>query len=169
MRRLRGLLMAATLVAAPAGAVAGPRHKADPKSDDAEGETFQWQMATGRARLGVTVIGLTPELRTHFGASEKQGVLVGHVEPRSAAAAAGLAVGDVLIAVKGVDVDSAGDVLRALAKVKKDETVDLTVIRDHKQLTLTAKLLNDPGPVMRNEVPAWMKEWFESIPRPDYS
>jgi membrane-associated protease RseP (regulator of RpoE activity) len=169
MRRLQGLLIMAAMMAAPAGAVAGPHRDKGPKSDDAQSETFEWQMSTGRARLGVTVIGLTPELRTHFGATEKQGVLVGHVEEKSAAAAAGLAVGDVLIEVKGVDVDSARDVLRALAKVKKDETVDLTVIRDHKQLTLTAKMLNDPGPVNMNELPSWIRDWFKSVPRPDYS
>lgn len=163
MRRLHALLLLAGLMAAPTSAVAGP----EPKTDGWT-ETFSWSMSSGRARLGVMAIGLTPELRRHFGAPEGKGVLVGRVEPNSAAAAAGLAVGDVLTEVKGTAVDSAADVLSALESSKKNETVTLSVIRDRKPLTLNAKLLNDPGPgpssTMRDEWPSWIKKWFDSVP-----
>jgi len=170
MRRLQGLLMAATLMAAPAGAVAGPGDKSpDTKSDDSTGESFHWSMSTSRARLGVMVIGLTPELRTHFGAPAGKGVLVARVEPKSSAAAAGLAVGDILTDVRGTGIDSAEEVLDALATAKKDDVVSLSVIRDKKPLTLSAKMMNDPAPASMRDMalPPWVKEWFQhSWPAP---
>jgi membrane-associated protease RseP (regulator of RpoE activity) len=153
-------------MAAPTSAVAGP----DDTKTDGWTETFEWSMSSGRARLGVMAIGLTPELRKHFGAPEGKGVLIGRVEPGSAAATAGLAVGDVLIEVKGTAVDSAADVLAALESSKKHDTVTLQVIRDRKPLALKAKLVNDPGPgpasMLRDQWPSWIRKWFDAVPTP---
>lgn len=163
MRRLHVLLLTAGLLAAPASAVAGPDRRIEiPPSDD----TFEWSMSTGRARLGVMVIGLTPELRSHFGAPADRGVLVGKVQPGSAAASAGLTVGDVLLEVQGDRVESAFDVLSALGERKKGDTVTLSVIRERKPLTLTARLTEDGArrPTMR--WPRWIEDWFESMPDP---
>jgi len=171
MRPLHALLVTASLLAAPTSALAGPD---DPKSDDSSNETFEWSMSTSHARLGVMVIGLTPELRKHFGAPDDRGVMIGRLEPKSAAAAAGLAVGDILTEVKGDKVDSAADVLSILSRSKKGETVNLSLVRDRKPLTLSAKMLNDPGPTMSMEPgwPSWFQEWLKSRPdlwgpRPD--
>jgi predicted metalloprotease with PDZ domain len=169
MRRLHALLIAG-LMAAPMSAVAGPKNDNDTNADDSapqtQTQTFEWSTVTGRARLGVMVMGLTPELREHFGAPADKGVLIARVEPKSAAAAAGLAVGDIVTDVKGESIESAGDVLSALADAKKNDSVPLTVIRDHKSLTLSAKMLNDPGPAMMNQprMPDWVKELFEDGP-----
>lgn len=164
MRRLHALLIAG-LLTAPASALASPDAPA-PKSDDPTTQTFEWSMSTSRARLGVMVIGLTPELRTHLGAPSDRGVIVGRVEPHSAAAAAGLAVGDVITTVKGEAVDDGGDVLAALASSKKGDTVSIAVIRDRKPLTLSAKLVNDAGPTSMSNAPwpAWIREWFQRGP-----
>ncbi|HWU87647.1 MAG TPA: PDZ domain-containing protein [Kofleriaceae bacterium] len=156
--------MTASLMAAPASAIAKPH---DRRPDDSWTETYAWSTATSRGRLGVMVIGLTPELRSHFGAPSDRGVLIGRVEPKSAAATAGLAVGDILTAVRGKAVDSAADVLSVLAKAKKDDTVSLSVIRDRKPLTLSAKMLDDPPPPMvKAPWPGWMKDWFDAFPAP---
>ncbi|NVB81609.1 MAG: PDZ domain-containing protein [Kofleriaceae bacterium] len=173
MRRLHALLIAG-LMAAPLSAVAAPNNDNDTNSDDSsqsedsapQTQTFEWSTVTGRARLGVMVMGLTPELREHFGAPADKGVIIARVEPKSAAAAAGLAVGDIVTDVKGESIDSAGDVLSALSDAKKNESVPLIVIRDHKSLTLSAKMLNDPGPAMMNQprMPDWVKEMFENGP-----
>lgn len=146
MRRLHALLMTAGLMAAPLSAVAGPDST---KPDEPSTETFEWSTTPSRARLGAMVMGLTPELREHFGAPADKGVMVARVEPNSSAAAAGLAVGDILTDVKGESVDSAIDVLSALATTKKNETVSISVIRDHKAVTLTAKMTNEP-PMMHD-------------------
>jgi membrane-associated protease RseP (regulator of RpoE activity) len=169
MRRLHALLVLGGLMAAPASAVAGPDQK---NPDEPWTETFEWSMSTGRARLGVMVVGITPELRKHFGAPEDRGVMIGRIEKDSAAAAAGLAVGDIVTEVKGVPVDSAADVLSALAQSKKNDTVSISVIRDRRPLTISAKMLNDPGPaptMMRGRGPMWhkrMMELFKDLPDP---
>ncbi len=169
MRRLHALLIAG-LMAAPLSAIAGPDTTTDKNTDpnsDEQTETFTWSTVTGRARLGVMVMGLTPELREHFGAAKDKGVMVAKVEPKSAAAAAGLQVGDIVTDVKGESVDSAGDVLSALSDAKKNENVAIVVIRDRKPLTLSAKMQNDPGPrQMMNEPrwPDWVQEFFDSGP-----
>lgn len=167
MRRLHVLLMTAGLLAAPASAVAGPSPRIEPpRPDDKQGETFEWSMATSRARLGIMVIGLTSELREHFGAPADRGVLVGRVQPGSAAAEAGLAVGDVLVEVDGDRVESALDVLSTLADRKQGDRVSLSVIRNRKPLTLTARMADDGGRAPTFRWPKWIEEWFESMPDP---
>src|SRR2546425_8997037 len=56
------------------------------------------------AWVGLTVQDLSPELAQHFGA--RKGVVVAEVEPKSPAAAGGLAQGDVVTGVDGRDVRS---------------------------------------------------------------
>lgn len=169
MRRLHALLMTAGLMAAPVSAVAGP-DKQDTNSNDPQTQTFEWSMSTGRARLGVMVMGLTPELREHFGAPKDKGVMVARVEPSSSASAAGVQVGDIVTDVRGEPVDSAVDVLDALSEAKKNDSVAISVIRDHKPLALSAKMLNDPGPKMPKmmmgepEWPDWVQDFFDSGP-----
>lgn len=79
--------------------------------DDPESTASQ----TGQPRLGVIVMGLTPELRRFFGVPNDRGVLIARVEPSSAAARAGLQVGDVLVRVGRQPARSASDVVQALA------------------------------------------------------
>jgi membrane-associated protease RseP (regulator of RpoE activity) len=71
-----------------------------------------------RGYLGVQLVELTPELREHYGATAEHGVLVGKVEPGSPAEAAGLRVGDVIVALDGESIDGSWDVrhhVRALS------------------------------------------------------
>lgn len=69
----------------------------------------------GQPRLGVMVMGLTPELRRFFGVPNDRGVLIAKVEAGSAAERAGLQVGDVLVRVGRQPARSANDVVQALA------------------------------------------------------
>jgi membrane-associated protease RseP (regulator of RpoE activity) len=137
------LLIMAGLVAAPVGAAAGPTDKPDP--DDRSVEVFEWSM--GKGRLGMTVMGLTPGLRTHFGATARSGMLVGAVTPDSPAARAGVRVGDVIVETNHQLVDDVGDIRASLAKSKQGEVVEIHVIRDRKPLTLRATLVDDPSPM----------------------
>lgn len=166
MRRLQALLMAVGLLAAPTSAVAGPS-ETNPETRRAETA----QVAPSKARLGVLVITMTPELRRHLGAPEGKGVLVGRVEPGSAAAAAGVRVGDVLTDVKGTGVDAADDVVAALAGVGKDARVSLAIVRDRKPMSLTATMTATPGPQSLNDLPwpRWMKEWVDALPDDPWS
>jgi membrane-associated protease RseP (regulator of RpoE activity) len=162
MRRFHALLIAAGLAAMPASAAAGP--STDSWSSPQIFEKYEF--STSRGRLGVMVMSLTPELRKHFGAAEDRGVLVAHVEPGTPAAAAGIAVGDVIVSVRGRAIGGAADVLTALADVPKDQNVAVDIVRDKQPLSLQATLANDAS--SRATDPAWirMPQWLRDMMKP---
>ena len=90
--------------------------------------------------LGVATTELTPELRAHFGVPEAAGVLVARVVDDSAAAAAGVRVGDILTAVGEQSIDSTGDLIRAVRGLEPGTAVDLELWRDGSLQTLGATL-----------------------------
>jgi len=94
--------------------------------------------------LGVSLIGITPELRAHYGAPSDAGVLVGRVEKDSAAAKAGFEVGDIVTSVGGERTESPGDVMRALRGHRKGDSVKIDVLRNRSTKTLTATLEERP-------------------------
>ncbi|MBX3154772.1 MAG: PDZ domain-containing protein [Deltaproteobacteria bacterium] len=138
MRRFQALLVVASMAAGPAVALANsPR---DPGVTIERHEVF-----TSKGRLGVMLMSLTPELRRYMGAAEDRGVLVARVEPGSAAEAAGLSVGDVIVEARGRAVDGASDVLAALAEVKKGQEAEVQVVRDKQPLTVQVTMTEDPS------------------------
>jgi membrane-associated protease RseP (regulator of RpoE activity) len=90
--------------------------------------------------LGVRLIGITEELRTHYGAPKDAGVLVAEVESDSPAARAGILVGDVLTTVDGERVTSTWDVSRAVRRKKGGETVEVELVRGRASRKLTVTL-----------------------------
>jgi membrane-associated protease RseP (regulator of RpoE activity) len=158
MRRFRALLIAAGFAAAPVGAIAEPSRPGPPPTV----ERFEW--STSKGRLGVMVIGVTPELRKHLGAAENRGVLVARVEPGSAAAIAGLRVGDVIVEVHDRGIESTSDVLSALAGVNKGQDVSLKIVRDKKPITLNATLTDDPPP--KFPASSWLRDFMRSFTGP---
>ena len=138
MRRSLLVLMT-VLMSAPLVAVAAPG--VPPKQQE-----FHWSFSSEKGRLGIMVMGLTGELRTHFGAPDDCGLMVGHVEPGSAAAAAGVQVGDIITTVEGRPAREAGDVISAIAKIKKGGAVAIEAMRDGKPVTLRATLTDAPMP-----------------------
>ena len=92
------------------------------------------------AYLGVELTELTPELRIHFGVPDDRGVMIGRVEEDSPAAAAGLAVGDIITAIDGEPVDSTWDLGIAVRRHDGGDAVGLEVWRDGRALDLTATL-----------------------------
>lgn len=92
-----------------------------------------------RGRLGATLMPISDQLAEYFGV--KQGVLVSTVTPDSPAARAGLKAGDVLTAVNGRSVEAVSDVSRLLRESSSDGKVELRVMRERKEVTLNATLL----------------------------
>lgn len=158
MRRLHALLIAAGLAAAPSRALA----------DEPSTHTFEWSMTSSKGRLGLLVIGLTPELRTHYGAPPDRGVLVGRVDPSSAASAAGITVGDILVEVRGQPVDDGADVLAALAGAKKGDAVPIGVLRGKQRVSLTAKLTDDATPTPLGATSRDLDFWKKAFPPFDW-
>jgi S1-C subfamily serine protease len=91
-----------------------------------------------RGRLGVGVLDLSPELAQHFGA--KQGVLVNTVAADSAAAKAGIKVGDVITSVNGKPVDDAGELRESLWDDEAATKAKVGVVRGGKEMTLEVTL-----------------------------
>lgn len=160
MRRIPALLCVAGLAAAPASAAASPSSPPHSSAYMQTVEKSEW--ATSKGRLGVMVMGLTPELRTHFGAPNDRGVLVAHVDPASPAAAAGIAVGDVIVEVDGQKVEAAPDVLSALADIDKGEHAKIEVLRDRKARTLDATLADNAGANTTWSLP-WLRHWLKPL------
>jgi len=98
-------------------------------------------------RLGVTVTPLTEQLASFFGVT--RGVLVSEVTPGSAGEMAGLKAGDVIISVAGQSVSEPRDVVRGLRQAEAGTNVDIRVMRDRKELTLTANIPERQRPVSR--------------------
>jgi serine protease Do len=89
-----------------------------------------------RRRLGV---GLAPahvarRLRRAVGLPERDGLLVREVEEGSAAAAAGIAEGDLIVAVGGRSIASADDLFDALGT---DGALEIGLVRGAEELTVT--------------------------------
>jgi len=99
---------------------------------------FEFPDSAARSRLGVTVQELTPELAAYFGAAD--GVLVSSVVADSPASRSGITAGDVITAVDGRSIASAGDLVRELRTASTDGEVSLGIVRDKKATTVSAKV-----------------------------
>jgi serine protease Do len=149
MRKLSACLLAATLSVVPAVASADPAPSVV--------EHMEWSSGP---RLGVMIMGLTNELRVHFGAPSDRGVLVARVEQGSAAAKAGVKVGDVLVAVRGEPVRDADDVISALSAIDKSDKVKVDIVRDKKAMTLDATVTATASRESSLPARSWFRDMF---------
>lgn len=97
-----------------------------------------WFSGLSSAYLGVELVGLTPELRIHFGVPDDRGVMVARVEEESPAAKAGLAVGDVITELEGESIETAWDLSLAVRQHEPGDEVGLEVWRDGRPLQFEA-------------------------------
>ena len=92
------------------------------------------------ARLGVMLQDLNQSLAESFGLQRPDGALVSNVDPDTAAARAGLKAGDVITALDGRPVVTAGDVSSRIGLAAPGQKVKLTVWRDHGSREIVAML-----------------------------
>jgi serine protease Do len=92
------------------------------------------------ARLGVTVQEIDQSLAESFGLARPEGALIAQVHSGSAAAAAGLKAGDVVMEVSGEPVVRSGDLSSRIGLASPGDTVRLKIWRDKAALEVTAKL-----------------------------
>src|SRR5690606_13389579 len=93
-----------------------------------------------RGRLGIMIQDLTPDLAQALGLSRSAGALVARVDEGSPAERAGIRSGDVVIAVNGRPVSSSRDLRNAIGLMRTGTKVELTILRDGKEETVTAVL-----------------------------
>jgi serine protease Do/serine protease DegQ len=91
-----------------------------------------------RGMLGVIMQNLTPELSRAFGLDLHRGVVISQVIEDTAAEAAGLKVGDVVISINGTPVKSASAMRNIVGLLRVGEEMSITVIREGQQLTMKA-------------------------------
>lgn len=100
-------------------------------------------VATGKAshgRLGVVIQDLNQGLAESFGLDRPDGALVSKVSPDSAAAAAGLKPGDVILEVNGEPVQRSGSLSSRVGLSAPGDKVRLKVWRDKSAREIEAKL-----------------------------
>jgi serine protease DegQ len=83
-----------------------------------------------RGRLGVRIQDLTPELSDALSLDISRGAVITRIESGSPAEDAGLAPGDVVVAVDGDEIASTADLRNRVALVRVGSEITLTVVRE---------------------------------------
>jgi serine protease Do len=91
-----------------------------------------------RGYLGIYLQELTPDLASSLGLKDSRGILVSDVMEDSAAAAAGLKQGDVILALDGKDVRDVGSFRNSISSMPPDTKITLRILRDGKEKTIKA-------------------------------
>jgi serine protease DegQ len=97
------------------------------------------------AFLGVTPADLTPELAQRFGIDAEGGVVVLTTSPGTAADAAGLQAGDLIVAADGEALRRVEDLLALLRQRSPGDTLALRILRGGQELALSATLTDRPA------------------------
>lgn len=116
-----------------------------------------------RPQLGVQVIQPTAELRQHLGSSENLGILVGKVLPGTVAEAAGVQVGDLIVAVNDDEITNARDLTRALQR-RSGQDITLEVVRDGRTVMLDATLAADEDRDSRGPIQPMRRQLDQATP-----
>ncbi len=98
-----------------------------------------------RPWLGARLTAVTQEQARALGLPRPEGVIVAALYPRSAGERAGLRNGDLILSVAGTQVRDEGGVRYQFATQRPGSRVPLVVMRDGRQMTLTANAEAPPG------------------------
>lgn len=99
-----------------------------------------------RAYLGINYIPITADVAQHYKLAVKKGAYVYNgtdqvaVAANSPAAKAGIKDKDIITKVGGIEVGDRGSVASLVAEYAPDDTIELTILRDNKVITVSAKL-----------------------------
>lgn len=93
-----------------------------------------------RGFLGVRVVELSDDMRSHIGDRALEGVVVTEVVASSPAESAGIVPGDVITDFATRQVRSVSSLLETVGKTKPGDVVTVTYIRDSKQLTSDVRI-----------------------------
>jgi membrane-associated protease RseP (regulator of RpoE activity) len=115
-----------------------------PRDRGPGGQPFEFE-PSNQPYLGVNFRMITPELRAQEDLDEEQGALIVEVVPGSPADEAGLRRGDIIHAVDGALVNENHHLAELIESYKPGESVELTVIRNGRRITIDVELGLRPG------------------------
>lgn len=104
-----------------------------------------------RGQLGVIVQPVTSDIAQAMELKEIRGVIINQVQSGSAADAAGLKQGDVILALNGAAVSDSNELRNRIAATQPGTDVTLDVLRDGRQQQLHAKLGEYKAPAAQGE------------------
>ena len=93
-----------------------------------------------RARLGVTVQGVTPEIAENLGLKQASGAIVSNVGEGSAAEKAGIKRGDIIQSFNGLPVHDTNTLRNRVAEAGPGSSASVVILRDGSEQKLTVKL-----------------------------
>jgi serine protease Do len=97
-----------------------------------------------RGMIGVGIQSVTADLAQSLGLTQVRGALVNEVQPASPAASAGVRRGDVIVAFNGATVADSNALRNSIARTQPGTPVTFTVVRDGRELQLSATLAELP-------------------------
>ncbi len=107
-----------------------------------------------RAVLGVSMQELTNEVAKEKNLKTMEGALVAEVVENSAAEKAGIKKGDIITKVNNNTTKSSSEVQEQIGRLSPGDKVNITVLRDNKELKLTAELKNRQGSTQKESAEA---------------
>ena len=93
-----------------------------------------------RGLLGVIISNINKDIAEQLGLEVEKGALIQEVSPNSAAEEAGLLVGDVITKINGEKTETSNDLRNAIGLKRSGESVELIILRDNKEMTVSATL-----------------------------
>lgn len=116
-------------------------------------------IASGKVQhawIGIVGQAVTPDVAKSLGAGDARGVALRKIDERGPASAAGLRAssapdnrppkgGDIIVAIAGQPVRDFGDLSQEVSSRRVGDTVNVTVLRDGKQVTLKLTLADRPA------------------------
>lgn len=106
-----------------------------------------------RGKIGVTILPITADEKDAFKLKDTNGALVNTVEPGGPADKAGIKQYDVIVEVNGQKIKDNNDLRFKVADIEPGKKVDIKVVRDGKELTLTVAVeeLDAPEAKVKSE------------------
>ena len=98
-----------------------------------------------RGWLGVQIQPVTDDIAEGLGLNVKKGALVADVTEKSPALAAGIKTGDMITKIGEDEVSDPRDLAKKVARYQPGKSVDVTIIRDGKTMTIPVELGKMPG------------------------
>lgn len=109
-----------------------------PEEMTADGSPSTGNATDDQAKLGIAISDLNDQQKQQLDIDS--GVLVRRVDPRGAAAAAGIQPGDVIVSFDQKPVDNADQLIEAVKQVDEDRAVPVRIVRDGNSLFVALRL-----------------------------